>query len=286
MKRVIFFLLLSIFFNVNAQNYITAGDTNLNFYYDILPDRLMQTFEYGEIDSCSIDINSDGQIDLKFKLENWGPGGPLGWVEDYLELIPNEHCNIGLKRVDTTFNFLYSCDSVSVANLYSYGDTIDSLTVFTNKVSYIYKHLAIYPNSAILTDWIDIDTVMYIPIKIDEKFGWVKVLPYSGYNSHDYQLTIFDFAFNEDSNNNSVDKIPKNSVEFFPIPSTGKVSIRCKSPISYNASLKVFDINGSEIIGKSKINSLTIIEIQKSGVYFILLQNENSIIRQKIIISN
>ena len=136
MKSILLVLAMTFSLSSTAQNYITAGDTNLSYYYNVLPDNVLQVLSPpGEIVD-SIDINNDGHFDLKISLYD-GSDGPQGFSYYHIELIPIGQCEIGLKRVDSTFRPYYN--NTNVANLYFLGDTIDTSVTFTNSVAYIQR---------------------------------------------------------------------------------------------------------------------------------------------------
>lgn len=284
MKTFISFVLFFLSLDAVAQDFIIAGDTNLMYHHTFSPTRIMSTSMDSRIDTFSVDINNDGEKDLKFFLRNWYPGDALGYVENYVMIISFNNCSIGLKRTDTTFNFYEP--SINVANLLNYGDTIKSSSDFSTNPVYVFRRLAIgsgYLNST-LTDWLEVDGKMCLPVKIENNLGWIAVIPYA-YHNH-YGITIFDLGFTENMFHSGVSNIQTGNLKVFPNPSTGRITISSELPLGENWSMRIFNANGQQVMKQSNIERITNVDIAESGVYFIELKNNYETLRKKIVVIN
>lgn len=135
---VSFFLMVLLYQQANGQ--IIAGVATGNYYVDIQPDSVMQAaavhLSIYPPDSCKLDVDSDGVMDIGFySYGNGGLGGGSGFcrivlLNSYVQLIAHS---------DTFITCCPSYVTARLADTLNYGEIIDTNKSYISTSAFIWS---------------------------------------------------------------------------------------------------------------------------------------------------
>jgi hypothetical protein len=281
MKKLLFFILFVGFAGLlNAQNIIAGQHSTSDYYYDYIPDTIIQQAYPGG--DFYIDINNDGINDFKFHLD---PGsGALGWQSHsaYISALNNNEIVLAYNDTckDTNQVYLYNR---GMARAFNNSDTINSTAKWVNKVylEYLDSHYLGYSCSGSYGV-----NPAYVGLKVikwtDTLYAWVEIKSWTvDYYSSIYYLTLGSYACNK--GNVGLQQISFNSSEcnIYPNPSADNLTIETMQ----KSEIEILNIEGQILKSIAANDNTTTIDVSSfaRGMYFVKVKSEKGIAVNKFI---
>jgi hypothetical protein len=266
MKGLVIFLCLTGSISLQAQ-FIIAGDHGVkDNFYDVVPDSQISYPHYAQ-GTYPLDINSDGIIDLEFKVR-WAasPGGCGHYC--YIQMLNNNEA--ALSHFDSCF---YYNGNYYGGAYYAYSfhenDPIGENTVWSNVRLYMAACNSLTGSYNCGINTFGYNDTSYAGVRVfvdrDTLYGWIKVS-----NVYSYAFTLLEYACTKPKS-----EIEKGMVYAYPVPATDNFTVRVDSESL--SEIFLFDMAGRKILEQSFVYTVTVdISRLSKGVYFYEVRNSES----------
>lgn len=295
MKTKITFTLLLLTMSVNSfsQFILTGTHESQDYYFDLNPDISVYAIDpnglpyYGypsNLDSLLIDLNGDSINDVRLTAQY--SNGQQWYQRFYCLITPLNDNNIAISHFDSCFNYLDTATFQylsPIANSFSYSDTINKNSNWIDSTA----DIAFHDNDAnyINCSYNSFSTnSKYVGVKVitisDTLFGWIKIIApkYDSMVVQEYACNLFSTGIEYSHN--------QLSLEIFPNPSTGKITIKSDNTNEKDFKVEIFNSIGTRIYINNFESTSDEIDLsyKPKGLYLVKTVSGNKSVTNKIII--
>jgi len=285
MKKLTLILLFLSTLNTHAQ-FFCSDSLSSNVFYQRVDSTIMLQWHANTTVYTSIDVDLDGNPDLKFRYGNAAsPGGSyqshcVSLLNSSIELIKDSaHIQWVKKitsssRIDSTYNWINNSNYFifkSYSNSISQTGPVSSSDGYFTSGENFFGFRILYPN----------DTI----------YGWLRLSIFSNYqlnNMNYYGLKVHSYALNKyPSQLNSITNF--NDLNLLPNPGSDFIYLK-NSQLTFKKEDEpyILDLNGKQIsIPTQYINTNTYkldVSALTAGIYFLVVKTEKGVVRKKLVI--
>jgi hypothetical protein len=283
MPKKLQLLILSIFLVINTKaQFFCADSLSSNVFYQRVDSTIMLQWHANTTVYTSIDVDQDGNPDLKFRYENSASpshsyqGHYVNLLHSSIELIKDSaHIQWVKKitsssRIDSTYNWINNSNYFifkSYSNSISQTGPVSSSDGYFTSGENFFGFRILYLN----------DTI----------YGWLRLSIFSNYqvNSMNYYgLKVHSYALNKyPSQLKSI--INNSDLILYPNPASDYLKIKSISKNSHEQiNWQLTDLSGKEILSGNFIEPETTLNINElnAGFYFLKLKTDKESITKKI----